>query len=299
MCYIYIKLIKNNNIENKGCDIIRELNVEQIITAVEEMCITACTVLGDDVKNALINATGKEVDLPKNILETLIENAKIAEEEKIPMCQDTGLAVFFIELGQDLHINGNLTDAINQGVRQGYEKGYLRKSVVSDPIDRINTKDNTPAIIHYNIVSGDKLKITFAPKGQGSENMSQIKMLKPSEGINGIKNFILDVVKTAGPNTCPPIVVGVGIGGTMEKCAELSKLSLLREIGKHNKKEYWAKFEQEMLEEVNKLNIGPSGMGGNTTALAVHVEEFACHIAGLPVAVNLCCHALRHATIIL
>ncbi len=225
----------------------------------------------------------------------LQENLKIAGEEMIPICQDTGMAVFFIEIGQDVHFEGQLIeDAVNEGVRQGYTEGYLRKSVVGDPLIRENTKDNTPAVIHYSIVKGDKVKITFAPKGFGSENMSRIFMLKPADGIEGVKESILTAVKDAGPNACPPMVVGVGIGGTFEKCAILAKKALTREIGKHSDIPYVAEMEQEMLEKINRLGIGPGGLGGTTTALAVNINTYATHIAGLPVAVNICCHVNRH-----
>ncbi|MGL5716903.1 MAG: fumarate hydratase, partial [Paraclostridium sp.] len=224
---------------------------------------------------------------------------EIAEEKQVPICQDTGMAVFFVEIGQDVHIEGlNISDAINEGVRQGYVEGYLRKSVVS-PIERINTKDNTPAIIHYDIVDGDEIVIEFAPKGFGSENMSKMKMLKPSDGIKGIKEFIIETVKEAGPNPCPPIVVGVGIGGTIEKCAQISKKSLLREIGCHNEDNSIKQLEIDILKDINKLGIGPQGLGGNTTALAVNIETFPTHIAGLPVVVNINCHASRHKKVII
>ena len=223
-----------------------------------------------------------------------MKNCEIAEEKQIPICQDTGMAVFFVSIGQDVHIEGmNITDAINEGVRQGYLEGYLRKSVVY-PIDRINTKDNTPAIIHYDIVEGDNITIEFAPKGFGSENMSKLKMLKPSDGVNGIKQFIIETVKEAGPNPCPPIVVGVGIGGTVEKCAQIAKKSLLRELGNHNEDKTIKQLEIDILKDINNLGIGPQGLGGNTTALAVNIEAFPTHIAGLPVVVNINCHASRH-----
>ena len=240
-------------------------------------------------------AENEKSELGKKIIGQLQENLKIAGEEMIPICQDTGMAVFFIEIGQDVHFEGSLIeDAVNEGVRQGYTDGYLRKSVVGDPLIRENTKDNTPAIIHYSIVAGDKVKITFAPKGFGSENMSRIFMLKPADGIEGVKESILTAVKDAGPNACPPMVVGVGIGGTFEKCAILAKKALTREIGKHSDIPYVAEMEQEMLEKINSLGIGPGGLGGTTTAFAVNINTYATHIAGLPVAVNICCHVNRH-----
>lgn len=273
----------------------RIINSSEITNIVKDMCIEANIYLGNDVKNA-IRAYEKEEEsiLGKNILNILMKNCEIAEEKQIPICQDTGMAVFFVSIGQDVHIEGmNITDAINEGVRQGYLDGYLRKSVVY-PIDRINTKDNTPAIIHYDIVEGDSITIEFAPKGFGSENMSKLKMLKPSDGVNGIKQFIIETVKEAGPNPCPPIVVGVGIGGTIEKCAQIAKKSLLRELGNHNEDETIKQLEIDILKDINNLGIGPQGLGGNTTALAVNIEAFPTHIAGLPVVVNINCHASRH-----
>ena len=273
----------------------RIINSSEITNIVKDMCIEANIYLGNDVKNA-IRAYEKEEEsiLGKNILNILMKNCEIAEEKQIPICQDTGMTVFFVSIGQDVHIEGmNITDAINEGVRQGYLEGYLRKSVVY-PIDRINTKDNTPAIIHYDIVEGDNITIEFAPKGFGSENMSKLKMLKPSDGVNGIKQFIIETVKEAGPNPCPPIVVGVGIGGTVEKCAQIAKKSLLRELGNHNEDETIKQLEIDILKDINNLGIGPQGLGGNTTALAVNIESFPTHIAGLPVVVNINCHASRH-----
>ena len=273
----------------------RIINSSEITNIVKDMCIEANIYLGNDVKNA-IRAYEKEEEsiLGKNILNILMKNCEIAEEKQIPICQDTGMAVFFVSIGQDVHIEGmNITDAINEGVRQGYLEGYLRKSVVY-PIDRINTKDNTPAIIHYDIVEGDSITIEFAPKGFGSENMSKLKMLKPSDGVNGIKQFIIETVKEAGPNPCPPIVVGVGIGCTVEKCAQIAKKSLLRELGNHNEDETIKQLEIDILKDINNLGIGPQGLGGNTTALAVNIEAFPTHIAGLPVVVNINCHASRH-----
>lgn len=278
----------------------RIIKSSQITEVVKELCIKANIYLGEDVKKSIKEYETKESnELGKNILNILIKNCEVAEEKKMPICQDTGMAVFFIKIGQDVHVEGqNITDAINEGVRQGYTEGYLRKSVVS-PIDRINTKDNTPAIIHYDIVEGENITIEFAPKGFGSENMSKLRMLKPSDGIDGIKEFIIETVREAGPNPCPPIVVGVGIGGTVEKCAQIAKKSLLRDVGKHNEDEKIKELEIEILEELNKLGIGPQGLGGNTTALAVNIEIFPTHIAGLPVVVNINCHASRHKKVII
>ena len=258
--------------------------------------IQANHFLSPDMDKALKAATANEESpLGKKILNQLQENLKIAGEDMIPICQDTGMAVFFIEIGQDVHFTGGvLEDAINEGVRQGYTDGYLRKSVVKDPLIRENTKDNTPAVIHYSIVSGDKVKITFAPKGFGSENMSRVFMLKPADGIEGVKNAILTAVSDAGPNACPPMVVGVGVGGTFEKCAIMAKKALTREAGTHSDIEYVAELEKEMLEKINNLGIGPGGLGGSTTALAVNINTYPTHIAGLPVAVNICCHVNRH-----
>ena len=267
-----------------------------ITAAIKEMCIQANHFLSPDMDKALKAATANEESpLGKKILKQLQENLKIAGEDMIPICQDTGMAVFFIEIGQDVHFTGGvLEDAINEGVRQGYTDGYLRKSVVKDPLIRENTKDNTPAVIHYSIVSGDKVKITFAPKGFGSENMSRVFMLKPADGIEGVKNAILTAVSDAGPNACPPMVVGVGVGGTFEKCAIMAKKALTREAGIHSDIEYVAELEKEMLEKINNLGIGPGGLGGSTTALAVNINTYPTHIAGLPVAVNICCHVNRH-----
>ncbi|MGL5652386.1 MAG: fumarate hydratase [Paraclostridium sp.] len=273
----------------------RIIKSSQITEIVRDMCIKANIYLGEDVVESLKENKEKEnSELGKNILNILIKNCEIAKEKQMPICQDTGMAVFFVSIGQDVHIEGkNISDAINEGVKQGYEDGFLRKSVVT-PIDRKNTQDNTPAIIHYDIVEGDKITIEFAPKGFGSENMSKMKMLKPSDGIKGIQKFIIDTVKEAGPNPCPPIVVGVGIGGTIEKCAQIAKKSLLRDIGDHNKDENIKNLEIQILKEINNLGIGPQGLGGNTTALAVNIETFPTHIAGLPVVVNINCHAARH-----
>lgn len=276
---------------------IREISTEIITDNVKEMCIEANHFLSPDMDKKLKDAAETEKsELGRKILNQLQENLQIAGEEMIPICQDTGMAVFFVEVGQDVHITGHpIEDAINEGVRRGYKEGYLRKSVVSDPIIRENTKDNTPAVIHYSIVPGDKIKITFAPKGFGSENMSRVFMLKPADGIEGVKNAILTAVKDAGPNACPPMVVGVGVGGTFEKCAILAKKALTRPAGEHSDIEYVADMENELLEKINKLGIGPGGLGGSTTALAVNINTYPTHIAGLPVAVNICCHVNRHA----
>ncbi|MFR6538230.1 MAG: fumarate hydratase [Lachnospiraceae bacterium] len=274
----------------------REIAVEDITKEIAGMCIQANHYLSDDMDKALKNATKEEASpLGKKILEQLQENLTIADQEMIPICQDTGMAVVFMEIGQDVHfVGGSLEDAINEGVRQGYTDGYLRKSVVGDPIERINTKDNTPAVIHYSIVEGEKVKITFAPKGFGSENMSRVFMLKPADGIEGVKNAILTAVKDAGPNACPPMVVGVGIGGTFEKSALMAKQALTRNLNETPKISWVADLEKEMLEKINGLGIGPGGLGGSTTALAVNINTYATHIAGLPVAINICCHVNRH-----
>lgn len=274
----------------------REITTEIIIETVRDMCIEACHFLTEDMKQALNDSCEAEKSpLGKEILGLLKKNLDIAGEEMIPICQDTGMAVFFVEIGQDVHIvGGNLTEAINEGVRRGYTEGYLRKSVVSDPILRKNTNDNTPAVIHYDIVPGDKLKLTFAPKGFGSENMSRIFMLKPADGIEGVRNAVLQAVRDAGPNACPPMVVGVGIGGTFEECALLSKKALTRPTNERNPLEHIRNLEEELLERINRMGIGPGGLGGSTTAFAVNIETFATHIAGLPVAVNICCHVNRH-----
>lgn len=274
----------------------REVSTEEITKNIKEMCIEANYTLSDDVKNKIINSAAvEESEIGKKILNQLEENMNIAESDNIPICQDTGMAVIFIKIGQDVHITGgNLEDAINQGVREGYIEGYLRKSVVKDPLIRENTKDNTPAVIHYEIIPGDKIEITVAPKGFGSENMSRVCMLKPADGIEGIKNAVIETVKLAGPNACPPVVVGVGVGGTFEKCALLAKKALTRDINSENSIEYVAELEKELLNEINKLNIGPGGLGGKVTALGVNIETYPTHIAGLPVAVNMCCHVNRH-----
>lgn len=274
----------------------RSVDVSIVTKNIKEMCIQANHFLSEDMDIAMKNAVETEkAPLGKQILTQLQENLKIAGEDMIPICQDTGMAVVFIEVGQEVHFEGgSLTDAINEGVRQGYVEGYLRKSVVGDPIIRENTKDNTPAVIHYNIVPGDKVKIKVAPKGFGSENMSRVFMLKPADGIEGVKNAILTAVQDAGPNACPPMVVGVGIGGTFEKCALMAKEALTREAGSHSGTAWVKDLEEEMLETINKLGIGPGGLGGTTTALAVNVNTYPTHIAGLPVAVNICCHVNRH-----
>jgi fumarate hydratase subunit alpha len=277
----------------------REIPVSEITEAVKKLCISANYNLNSDVYSAIENSKDNEQSpIGKNILSQLLENADLAKENCKPICQDTGMAVIFMEVGQEVHFTGgNITDAINEGVCQGYIEGYLRKSVVSDPILRVNTKDNTPAIIHYNIVEGDKVKIDVAPKGFGSENMSKVYMLKPSDGIEGVKNAIIDCIEKAGPNPCPPMVVGVGIGGNFEKCTELAKKALLRPVGSHSDKEYVKEMEKELLERANNLGIGPQGLGGNTTVLGINIETFATHIAGLPLAVNISCHVTRHGQV--
>lgn len=274
----------------------KEIHVSEITKTVKKLCIDANYYLTEDIRARLKEARSNEnFAIAQNILDVLMENADIAKNEARPMCQDTGMAVVFLEIGQEVHVvGGSLEDAINEGVRQGYTEGYLRKSVVDDPIERINTKDNTPAIIYYDIIPGDTFKVTVAPKGFGSENMSQIKMLKPSDGIEGVKDFVLKVVKEAGPNPCPPIVVGIGIGGTFDKAAFLAKKALLRSTNERNPKPFYAELEKELLGAINDLGIGPQGFGGRTTALAVNVETYGTHIAGLPVAVNINCHATRH-----
>lgn len=274
----------------------RTISVDTITKHVKEMCIEANYYLSDDMKMAFQSAMEKEESpLGKQIFDQLKENLRIAGDDKIPICQDTGMAVLFVEIGQDVHFEGgNITDAINEGVRQGYVEGYLRKSVVGDPIERKNTNDNTPAIIHYDIVAGDQIHITVAPKGFGSENMSRVFMLKPADGIEGVKEAILTAVRDAGPNACPPMVVGVGIGGTFEKCALMAKHALTRNLTEESPISYVRELEKEMLEKINGLGIGPGGLGGTVTALAVNIETYPTHIAGLPVAINICCHANRH-----
>ena len=274
----------------------RTINVDKITKNIKEMCIQANHYLSADMDAAMKHAADTEQsELGKKILHQLQDNLKIADEEMIPICQDTGMAVIFLEVGQDVHFEGAaIEDAVNEGVRQGYTEGFLRKSVVGDPLIRENTKDNTPAVIHYSIVPGDQVKITMAPKGFGSENMSRVFMLKPADGIEGVKHAILTAVKDAGPNACPPMVVGVGIGGTFEKCALLAKQALTRPVDEHSDIPYVKDLEEEMLSKINQLGIGPGGLGGTTTALAVNINTYPTHIAGLPVAVNICCHVNRH-----
>lgn len=275
---------------------IRTVQTSEVTKNIKEMCIEANHYLSKDMDEAMKHAVSTEKsELGRKILNQLQDNLKIADEEMIPICQDTGMAVVFLEVGQDVHFEGdNIEDAINEGVRQGYTEGFLRKSVVKDPLIRENTKDNTPAVIYYSIVPGDKVNITFAPKGFGSENMSRVFMLKPADGIEGVKNAILTAVKDAGPNACPPMVVGVGIGGTFEKCALLAKKALTRPVDTHSEIPYVKELEEEMLAQINKLGIGPGGLGGTTTALAVNINTYPTHIAGLPVAINICCHVNRH-----
>ena len=273
----------------------RNIQASEVTKAVRRLCIDANCHLPADVQSRIAECRAQEPwQGAQGLLDRIIENYEIANENEVPICQDTGLACVFVEIGQDVHIEGDLAEAINEGVRQGYTDGYLRKSVVRDPIDRVNTRDNTPAMIYYDIVPGDKLRITVAPKGAGSENMSQIKMLKPSDGIEGVKEFVLKVVEDAGPNPCPPIVVGVGVGGTFDKAAFLAKKALVRNIDVRNADPFWADLERELLEKINAKGIGPQGLGGKTTALAVNIEKFATHIASLPVAVNINCHVTRH-----
>lgn len=274
----------------------REVSVEQIVETVKNLSIEANYFLGSDIKEALKKSREEETyELAGQVLDKIILNSEIAKNEQMPMCQDTGMACVFVEIGQDVHITGGkLEDAINEGVRRGYDEGFLRKSVVGDPIRRVNTNDNTPAIIYYDIVDGDKIKITLAPKGFGSENMSKIGMLKPSDGLEGVKKFIIDTVKAAGPNPCPPMVVGVGIGGTFDKAAYLAKKALIRPVNTSNKDEFYKDLEEELLTKINELGIGPQGFGGKTTALGLNIEVYPTHIAGLPVAVNINCHATRH-----
>ena len=273
----------------------RNIQAAQITDVVRRLCIQANCHLTADVKDCIRQCRACETfPVAQGILDQIIENYQIADENDVPVCQDTGMACVFIDVGQDVHIEGHLTEAIHEGVRQGYGEGYLRKSVVRDPIDRVNTGDNTPAMIYYNIVPGDQVKVTVAPKGFGSENMSQIKMLKPSDGLEGVKEFVLRVVEEAGPNPCPPIVVGVGVGGTFDKAALMAKQALIRPVDAHNADPFWAQVEDELLTKINRLGIGPQGFGGKTTALAVNIEKCPTHIAGLPVAVNINCHVTRH-----
>lgn len=274
----------------------REIHISEIISTVRDLCIESNYYLSSDVKKSLCKAKENETwPLAENVLDQIILNSDIAKKEDMPICQDTGMACVFVEVGQEVHIVGGLLqDAINEGVRKGYDEGFLRKSVVKDPINRVNTKDNTPAVIYYDIVPGDKIKVTVAPKGFGSENMSRIKMLKPSDGLQGVKDFIIETVKLAGPNPCPPIVIGVGIGGTFDKAAYLAKKALIRPLNKRNNEKFYSDLEEELLETINKLGIGPQGFGGKTTALGLNIETYPTHIAGLPVAVNINCHATRH-----
>ncbi len=276
----------------------REVNVSEITACIKELCIKANCCLNEDIYGSLKTAYEDEKSpIGRDIINQLIKNADIAKEKCKPICQDTGMAVIFMEIGQDIHFaGGSLTDAVNEGVRQGYKEGYLRKSIVGDPLIRVNTGDNTPAIIHYNIVEGDKIKIDVAPKGFGSENMSRVYMLKPSDGIEGVKKAVLDCIEKAGPNPCPPMVVGVGIGGNFEKCAYLAKKALLRPVNSSSEIEYIADMERELFEKANKLGIGPQGLGGTTTILGINIETYATHIAGLPVAVNISCHVTRHGS---
>lgn len=275
----------------------RTVNVSEITKNIKEMCIEANHYLSEDMRAAFEKAQNTEKSpLGRQILSQLSENLSIAGSDMIPICQDTGMAVVFVEIGQEVHLEGGLLkEAVNEGVRQGYTEGFLRKSVVKDPIERVNTKDNTPAVIHYDITEGDKIRITVAPKGFGSENMSRVFMLKPADGIEGVKEAVLTAVRDAGPNACPPMVVGVGIGGTFEKCALMAKQALTREAGSHSEIPYVKELEEELLEKINKLGIGPGGLGGTTTAFAVNINTYPTHIAGLPVAVNICCHVNRHA----
>ena len=276
----------------------RTVNSDEIVRVVRDMCIKANCHINDDVKGALERSVETEKsDISKGVLRNLLKNAEIAHKKEIPICQDTGMAVFFVEIGNEVIVEGDtITEAINKGVSEGYTEGYLRKSVVADPLNRVNTKDNTPAVIHYDFVKGDKIKITIAPKGFGSENKSAVKMLNPSDGLDGVIDFVTETVRKAGANPCPPMVVGVGIGGTLDKVTELSKKALTRDLDKRNENPFYADLEEKLLERVNKLGIGPQGMGGTTTALAVNIEVFPAHIAGLPVAVNISCHATRHVT---
>lgn len=281
--------------------VIREIDVSLIKRSVSDLCIEANCYLGIDVLNKLQEAKATEkTPVGREILDQLLQNAEIAKNEEIPMCQDTGFAIVFLEIGQEVYfVGGELEKAINDGVSDGYTRGFLRKSIVSDPLNRVNTGDNTPAMIHYEIVPGDKVKITVAPKGGGSENMSGLKMLKPAEGEEGVKSFIIETVKNAGPNPCPPIVVGVGIGGSMEKAALMAKHALTRNLGEKSADQDTVRLEQELLESINKLGIGPQGLGGLNTALAVHIEKYPTHIASLPVAVNIGCHAYRHKVVVI
>ena len=275
----------------------REILAETVTAAVARLCIEANCHLPEDMKKCIVSARAAEPwSQGQEILDRIIENFQVADRESMPICQDTGMACVFVKLGQEVHVMGDLNEAIHEGVRQGYREGYLRKSVVRDPLDRVNTGDNTPAVITYDIVPGDKIEITLAPKGFGSENMSAIRMLRPSDGVDGVKEFVLNTVEAAGPNPCPPIVVGVGIGGTFDKAASLAKRALLRDADSSHPDPFYADLEKELLEKINALGIGPQGFGGKTTALAVNIETFPTHIAGLPVAVNINCHVTRHQT---
>lgn len=278
----------------------KEIHVNDITEKVAELCIKACVVVAPDVRACMEQAVKKETGSARRVIEDMLKNQDVAIERNMPICQDTGLTVVFLEVGQDVRIvGGAVAEAVNKGISKGYVEGYLRKSVVDDPIRRNNTKDNTPAIIHYEVVPGDSLKITVSPKGVGSENMSRMKMLTPGEGIEGVKEFVLDVIKLAGPNPCPPIVVGIGVGGNFELAPKMAKQALIRQIGTRNPDPFWDSVEAELLEEINALDIGPAGLGGVTTAMAVHINTYATHIAGLPVAVNIGCHANRHEEAIL
>ena len=276
----------------------RFIEAALITEAVADLCVKANTIISDDILSALKNAKeAEESALACTVLDTLLKNADVAVREKLPVCQDTGMAVVFVSIGKDVHIDGDIEEAINEGVRRGYCEGYCRNSVVGDPLDRVDTGDNTPAVIHYDFVAGDKLQITVAPKGFGSENMSSLRMLNPSDGRQGIMDFIVETVNKAGANPCPPIIVGVGVGGTMEKAALLSKQALLRDVGSAHEEPFWAEIEAQLLEKINSLGIGPAGYGGKTTALAVNILTYPTHIAGLPVAVNIGCHATRHQSV--
>lgn len=278
----------------------REVHIKDITEKVSELCIKACVEVPCDIRRCMENALAKEEGNGRQILQDMLKNQDIAKTDRLPICQDTGMVMVFLQVGQDCHIvGGNIEDAINEGVRQGYEKGYLRKSVVGDPISRINTKDNTPAIIHYEIVPGDKLHITVSPKGFGSENMSRLIMLVPSDGLERVKDFIVETVTRADSNACPPVIVGVGVGGSFDKSALMAKKALLRPLGKHHPDRFWADVEKELLQRINATGIGPSGLGGKTTAMGVHINTYATHIAGLPLAVNLGCHVNRHEEAVL
>ncbi|MDR1693519.1 MAG: fumarate hydratase [Oscillospiraceae bacterium] len=278
----------------------REIPAGLVAETVARLCIEANTVAGSDIVEALRRGLAREKDeTPRMVLRTLLENAEIAKADSMPICQDTGMAVVFLEVGQEVYISGNLTEAVNEGVRRGYRDGYLRNSVVRDPVDRVNTGDNTPAVIHYTIVPGESLKLTVAPKGFGSENMSAVKMLKPADGLSGLEAFVIEAVKNAGGNPCPPVIVGVGVGGTFEFAASLAKRALLREVGSVNPNPFWSAAEGRLLAAINALDIGPGGFGGMTTALAVHISPYPTHIAGFPAAVNIGCHVTRHREAVL